>query len=80
MSAGPSLCRYCGAPILWARTTKGRRIPLDPDPTPRGNLTMTDGLAETCRTPLADPLPPLYTSHFATCPSADQARKGGSRA
>jgi hypothetical protein len=77
-----SACRSCGAPIRWALTTNGRRIPLDPDPVEGGNLA----LADQGTTPIAyyvdpedEPVPgPLYVSHFATCPNAAQHRWGRS--
>jgi hypothetical protein len=31
-------CRSCGAPIRWVVTEKGKRIPLDRDPQPDGNI------------------------------------------
>lgn len=80
-------CRSCNAPILWAITPKGRRMPLDPEPTPEGNLRLTP-IPD--RTPLVGkPLTgedleaaqasgePLHTSHFATCPDARQHRHRG---
>ncbi len=45
-----SVCRSCRAPIVWAETTQGRRIPLDaedmggwkaPTPAPDGNVMAT---------------------------------------
>jgi hypothetical protein len=33
-------CRYCGADVLWAITPKGRRMPVDPEPRPDGNLAV----------------------------------------
>lgn len=39
-------CRSCGAPIVWARTSRGRRIPLDAAPDPeRGNVVLDGGRA-----------------------------------
>lgn len=78
-------CRSCAAPIAWAVTVKGRRMPLDRDPVADGNVTV-DG-------PLDGPSPPMatvhpagqvplddgdgarYVSHFATCPNAGQHRR-----
>lgn len=31
-------CRKCGAEFVWARTAKGRAMPVDPQPRPDGNL------------------------------------------
>jgi hypothetical protein len=76
-----SVCRSCGAEILWAITVTNSRMPVDPTPVPDGNVVLTriDG-----GTPVATVLapgemlldsPPLYVSHFVTCPQADQWRK-----
>lgn len=77
MGAGANTCRACGAPIRWAITTaKGRRIPLDPEPRPDGNLHLdyyVDYIAKD------DPAPPpasqRYVAHFATCPKRARRRR-----
>jgi len=70
-------CRSCGAPILWAETPKGKRIPIDPTPVPDGNIFLVT--REGGRPPLAMPAitgnPDRWKSHFATCPNADKHRK-----
>ena len=77
-------CRSCGAPLLWALTKKGRRIPLDRNPVPDGNIEIEE----------ADEGPPMsrvvsgqgelspglfpatrYKSHFSTCPNAKRHRR-----
>ena len=69
-------CRSCGAPIRWARTEKGKRIPLDVEPVgnlPRGAFTLAvegDDLLAKSVFPAS-----YYVSHFATCPCADEHRK-----
>lgn len=40
-----SNCRSCDAPIRWAITTNGRRIPLDAASHPEGNLVIVDDVA-----------------------------------
>lgn len=78
-------CRSCSAPIRWALTQKGRRIPLDPDPVPDGNLVLAPAV-EPRSTPTAialtrhndpplNPDTPRYRSHFATCPNARAHRR-----
>ena len=61
-------CRSCGAAIIWATTTAGKRMPLDPKPisVAIGEGVTNGGTVEIRRG---------YVSHFATCPSADQHRK-----
>lgn len=36
-------CSKCGAPIWWAWTTGGKRMPLDREPDPDGILMAVDG-------------------------------------
>jgi hypothetical protein len=80
-------CRSCGAPIRWAVTVNGKRMPVDDQPTPDGTLVLSDPspgayaptvaqYVEPEQSPLFEvPDPPRFTSHFATCPNADQHRK-----
>jgi len=65
-----SKCRGCGAEIIWAITEQGKRIPLDAKDERRFivGVNQADDEVEAvlCKT---------YTTHFATCPKADQFRK-----
>lgn len=74
-----SRCRSCDAPLRWARTEKGRRIPLDPDPytgpEPAGLFVIRDGDLAVAVPRDAFPHEPHYRSHFATCPNAAQHRR-----
>ena len=78
-----SRCRSCQAPIDWARTEKGRRIPLDPDPytgpEPAGLFVLREPDAGTplavAAPPGAFPGEPVYRSHFVTCPQAALHRR-----
>lgn len=77
-------CRSCGAPIRWAVTATGKRIPLDPEPVDGGNVLLHEPIdgGESIATVVGKaPAPslfgddaPRYVSHFATCPNADQHR------
>lgn len=78
-------CRSCGAPIVWAVTKAGKRMPLDASPVPfKGlfGLELVDGddeyhavhkndLPESAR------LLPLHQSHYVTCPQAAKWRRKG---
>lgn len=71
-------CRSCDAPVIWATTTKGKAMLVDAEPSDDGNveLALRDGRA--VATVLTGPSlleGPLRTSHFATCPQADQWRQ-----
>lgn len=64
-------CRSCGAEILWAETTAGKRIPLDLPSERRFLLVPIDseevaGVATSHET---------YETHFVTCPNAAEHRK-----
>lgn len=75
-------CRSCHAPIVWARTITGRRIPLDLEPATDGNvrlgliggeevaLVLTGG--ELAAAQIAGP---VYRTHFQSCPNAAKHRR-----
>lgn len=73
-------CRSCQAPIRWAVTEAGKRIPVDVEPTPDGNM-----LLSLDDPPVAAVVRPgelqlvddgqRFVSHFATCEFADQHRR-----
>jgi len=77
-----SYCRSCGARLLWVETVNGRRMPLDWYPDAHGQMVSTGQTADD-GTPVykvlahgTEPAPGLarHTSHFATCPQADEWR------
>jgi hypothetical protein len=63
-------CRSCGAQIVWAVTEAGKRMPVDPEPSPDGNVELI-GSPEHPRAVVhgTRPLfgPPLHLAHFVTC-------------
>lgn len=82
-------CRSCHALMLWVAMPSGKRNPLDEQPHPDGNVLLvehTNAAGEAWRLgvvlhnpDLLDELRelgvPLYRSHFATCPDADEHRR-----
>lgn len=68
-----SSCRSCGAPLLWAETKGGKRIPLDVEPSIKGNLELS-GSSVRYVTPDVNASPLRYLSHFVTCPGAASHR------
>ena len=69
-------CRSCDAPIIWARTAKGKSIPLDASPTSEGNIVLAVfNVAHVLRSGESAAGRPTYTSHFATCPNAAEHRR-----
>jgi hypothetical protein len=81
-----SACRSCRAEIWWAETLAGKRIPVDAEPAPDGNVVLLrEGHGEAppvvrvTSQAQADTLIPdvgtRYVSHYATCPQAAEWRK-----
>lgn len=76
-------CRSCNAEIRWAKTAAGKRMPLDLEPSPTGNvqLGLVGGEEIAIVVGPADAVAAqasgeqLYLSHFATCPNAAQHRR-----
>jgi hypothetical protein len=69
-------CKSCGKPILWAKTEKGSRIPLDPTPVPNGNIDFFLP-SEAAVYMKADPNVSRFVAHFVTCPDAAKHRRKG---
>lgn len=53
-------CRSCRAPIVWMKTVAGKNMPVDPE-----GIDEDDELFD----------PRKHTSHFSTCPQADDHRR-----
>jgi len=84
-----SRCRSCRAPIRWAVTAAGAKMPLDAEPNPAGNVRLhrpeaADPLAVVCRPQEAEEArrlgfgDQLYMPHHATCPKASKHRRRAS--
>jgi hypothetical protein len=77
-------CSRCGGPTRWVITAdQGRRIELDPDPTPDGVIVpvVVDGHTR-ARVLTGDQLPaegPAWQRHTRTCPESDETRKHRAR-
>lgn len=83
-----SVCRGCGKLIDWIRTNGGKKMPVDMDPVPfvadrngteffvRRDGSVTAGRRAEGKDTRAET---GYTSHFATCPKADDFRKKEAR-
>lgn len=76
-----STCRSCGAPVIWAHTETGSRMPVDPERVQGGNVMLIADVTDDGRmTPnqiakVVKPGDGVYVSHFATCPDASQHRR-----
>jgi hypothetical protein len=81
-------CRSCGAEVLWVLTGNGKRMPVDVQPSEKGNLFVftppgihaalvaesTSSMSARAEYARKDDRP-RFVSHFATCPNAPQHRK-----
>jgi hypothetical protein len=82
-----SSCRSCSAPILWVRTERGKKMPLDREPvelssSSSGLFVLREekdpgGPLAIAVTPgfVGEELEPAYVSHFFTCPERDKWRR-----
>ena len=74
-------CRSCQGSIEWATMPTGRLMPIDALPDPSGNLAVKRDERRELRGRVVTDAEPLRgdekpaTSHFATCPNADQHRR-----
>lgn len=79
---GPEVadCRSCGAEIIWTVTERGKRMPVDAEPRPDGNIRLEQSTAGAPLTAVYSRASLLsmeerHTSHFATCPQSGQWRR-----
>lgn len=70
-----SRCRGCDAPIIWATTRLGSRMPLDEEPTRQGNMVLLRGEARHATEDDRALRRPIYASHFETCPKSGEWRR-----
>jgi hypothetical protein len=69
-------CRSCGALIIWARTDKGRAMPVDAQMELNGNLALyKEGNVTRVKVVDSGYVGLRHRPHFATCPHADEWRK-----
>ena len=75
-------CHSCGAPILWAYTRTGKPIPINPEPSEHGNISVYE-LAGILRATVVKPAiaqamrddgRTLYLTHFVDCTDAKNWR------
>lgn len=72
-----SPCRSCGELMIWCRTQKGKRNPMDAEPSDHGTFQLVE--QDDPEGPLAVYNPnwsgEKHLSHFTTCAHADQHRR-----
>ena len=76
MNRTQTRCRSCGAEIFWATTREGKRIPIDDEEIPDGNVNieLVDGVLVAT---VVGSGAGSYVSHFATCTFSSVHRKRG---
>ena len=65
-----SACRSCGAPIEWAETAKGTRMPFNPP-----IVTVPALMPVIIAGRIVEDVDPATVSHFATCKDAQDWRR-----
>lgn len=77
---GRNECSACGAPIRWERTEKGKAMPLNQEPDPKGNVILkpyADGMrAHILHKDEADLPGTRFMPHHATCEKVGEFRRG----
>lgn len=69
-------CRSCGAPVIWRKHVRtGRPMPIDWEPSPKGNLVLLGADSYGLVASGLEGSPGCHLSHFATCPKADDWRR-----
>lgn len=69
-----AFCKSCGARFDWYRTAAGKAMPVEPEPRTDGNVKI-DVVNNLATVVPAGSDYPLYLSHFASCPGANQHRR-----
>lgn len=80
-----SVCKGCGVPIDWIRTTEGRNMPIDPEPVfiieggGTDRFVTDEGAVVLGRLARPDEesaaLPVGFVPHWKTCPNAGDFRR-----
>lgn len=70
-----SLCKGCGAEIVWLKTRSGKNIPVDVPEMKIVNGIIQNEIKHEAVTTAVEFDPSYMTSHFATCPKADRFRR-----
>jgi hypothetical protein len=76
-----SRCRICPAQVVWVNLLpSGSRMPLDATPSPDGKIALVGEqeaqvLTDTAADEARNAGRRLHTSHFATCPNAEDWRR-----
>lgn len=69
-------CKSCGAPIVWAKTPKGKTMPMEPDLVHGGNVKLSCDDAGMLRAEVVRPVgnAEAWVTHFSLCEHAAEHR------
>lgn len=70
-----SRCTSCGEEIVWARTEGGKLMPVDVEPSLRGNVVLARDGGTLRAFVSVSPVDGGHLAHFATCPNSDRHRR-----
>lgn len=76
--SGQAKCSGCGAPIRWGKTSAGKAVPLEQEPTSEGSAVgfRFTGVGDAVTFAKAlDGCGPVFESHFARCPKSAAFRR-----
>ncbi len=70
---------HCGAEIIWAKTTNGKNLCFDAEPSPEGEWLLEGDYPLRCVKMSGDTAAVYpgekYVTHWATCPDSPQFRR-----
>lgn len=74
-------CKSCGATIRWVKMAgSGKSMPLDDVPSTEGTVAVERGVAHVLSgLAIVAYDGPLFVSHFASCPQANEHRRSGAK-
>jgi len=77
---GNAFCQSCGTPIRWVVTIGDRRMPLDVELSPAGNVVLVDVPGKGVRArvltgPELPALEPAHVAHWTTCPNSTEFKR-----
>lgn len=80
-AAGQARCSMCSAPMRWVLTEGNRRMPLDAEPNPAGNVLLIERDGKVRARVLGGPDLPVrddltaWMPHFNTCPDSAEFKR-----
>lgn len=67
----PTRCFSCDGRVIWKKTRDGKKMPVNADPVPSGNVVIEGEYARVLTAhEIVDWKGDRYVSHFAVCPKA----------